>query len=274
MKTASLDIRLSPDGRVAARQVFFARSLQEELPIKRELGDADPRSERVRLPAMFQCWCDLTFLHWRYPPESVRPHLPPALELDTFDGSAWVGITPFLLRNLRPPLLPSLPWISHFPETNCRTYVRGLDGRRGVWFFSLDAARLAAVGGARFAYGLPYAWSRMRVARRRNQIVYESARRWPDIHAGTRFVVEPGEAAIEQPLEAFLTARFRLYSYVFGSLTFSRVEHPPWPLQTARLMEARQTLTKAAALPDPEGAPIVHFSRGVCVRVGFPERVR
>src|SRR5581483_5061957 len=102
--------------------------------------------------AMLQSWCDLTFLHWRYPLEAAQALVPGPLQVETFDGSAWVGITPFVVRALRPPLLPSLPWISHFPETNCRTYVKGPDGHSGVWFFSLDAARAPAVMGARLGY--------------------------------------------------------------------------------------------------------------------------
>src|SRR4051794_25391122 len=100
-----------------------------------------PEPPPVRLPLMFQSWCDLTFLHWRVPPDQLREHVPAPLTIDVCDGSAWVGVTPFMLRNLRPPLLPALPWISNFAETNCRTYVRAPDGSAGIWFFSLDAAR-------------------------------------------------------------------------------------------------------------------------------------
>ena len=98
---------------------------------------------------MLQSWETLTFLHWFYDPQIVRDLLPPDLQLDLFDGKAWIGLTPFKVVNLRPPLLPSLPWISHFPETNVRTYVRGPVGERRIWFFSLEASRLLAVIGAR-----------------------------------------------------------------------------------------------------------------------------
>ena len=102
---------------------------------------------------MYQAWRNLTFLHWRYPAGALQAHLPRGLRIDTFDGSAWLRIAPFLLE-LR---------VSTFPETNVLTYVIGPDGGSGVWFFSLDAASAIAVAGARLAYGLPYMWSRMRV---------------------------------------------------------------------------------------------------------------
>src|SRR5438105_8697138 len=128
---------------------------------------------------MFQCWERLTFLHWRYLPEVIRPLLPYHVELDTFDGTAWVGLTPFLLSGLRPPFLPALPWISYFPEMNVRTYVRGPDGEPGIWFFTLEADRLTAVVGARLGYGLPYRWADMHVRRGTETVDYASQRKWP-----------------------------------------------------------------------------------------------
>src|SRR3954465_15315092 len=92
-------------------------------------------SQRVPFAVMIQTWARITFLHWRYPPDQLALRLPPGLSIDTFDGSAWLGLTPFVIEGLRPPLLPPLPWISRFPETNLRTYVRGPDGAPGIWFF-------------------------------------------------------------------------------------------------------------------------------------------
>src|SRR4051812_46149326 len=111
--------------------------------------------EPVRRPVMRQRWENLTFLHWRYRVADVRPLLPAGLEPDVYDGEAWVGLVPFRVRGLTLPKAPAVPWLSTFPETNVRTYVIDRTGRRGVWFFSLDAARLPAVAGARLLYGLP-----------------------------------------------------------------------------------------------------------------------
>jgi uncharacterized protein YqjF (DUF2071 family) len=123
------------------------------------------------------------------------------------------------------------------------------------------------------AYGLPYAWARMRVLKTATQVSYESARIWPNSSGRTKIVVAPGEPIRAEPLEQFLTARYRLYSFLLGRLTYTSVEHPPWPLQSARLIRADQTLTASAGLPDPEGPPLAHFSRGVGVRVARPKLV-
>jgi hypothetical protein len=132
---------------------------------------------------------------------------------------------------------------------------------------------MLAVIGARIGYGLPYVWSRMRVVRTANEVTYESARLWPDSRARTRIVVEPGEEINAEPLDVFLTARFRLYSFVHGKLKCAKVEHPPWPLRSARLIESHQTLTDASGLSQPLQPAIVRFSPGVDVRITLPEAV-
>ena len=239
----------------------------------READLPRPDPPPVRFPVMLQDWCGLTFLHWRFPVAVVQRLVPPALQVESFDGSAWVGVTPFVLRDLRPPGLPALPWLSRFPETNCRTYVKGPDGGSGVWFFSLDAARLPAVAAARLSYGLPYAWSRMRVMTRGARTLYESSRTWPDRKAGTQLTVEAGAPLGAGELETFLTARFRLYSFIGGRLCFANVDHPPWPLREARLIEGRQTLTTAAGLPDVKQPASALYSPGVHTRISAPKRV-
>lgn len=232
-----------------------------------------PEPEPIPRPLMLQSWCDLTFLHWRYPVEVVQRHVPRPLEVERFDGSAWVAVAPFVIRDLRPPFLPSLPWISAFPETNCRTYVKAPDGSSGVWFFSLDAARATAVAAARLSYGLPYAWSQMRVTRRGREINYQSRRIWPDKHAEADIVIEEGAPVNAGELEIFLTARFRLYSFIFGRLNYAKVNHPRWLFRRAHVMAVHQTLTEAAGLPKPDGPPVAHFSPRLDVRIGAPRRL-
>src|SRR5215218_9236738 len=133
----------------------------------------------VRWPVMYQTWSWLTFLHWSYEPAVLARLLPAGLRPHTFDGRAWVGLTPFLLQDLRTPVAPAPPWFTSFPETNVRTYVVGPDGRDGLWFFSLDAARLEPVLVARSTYALPYMWSAMTVERDGPVMRYRSRRRWP-----------------------------------------------------------------------------------------------
>ncbi len=214
---------------------------------------------------MLHRWETLTFLHWSYEPAIVRRLLPPGLEVDEYDERAWVGLVPFRMR-IRRPGLPEVPWVSVFPETNVRTYVRGPDGRTGIWFLSLEAARLGAVLAARTLYRLPYMWARMTLEARPDLVRYWSRRRWPGPRgARCAVAVVPGEPIEPGALDHFLTARFRLYG---PGLTAVNAEHPPWPLRRARLLALRDELLEAAGLPTPAGPPLVHYSDGVDVRIG------
>jgi uncharacterized protein YqjF (DUF2071 family) len=222
--------------------------------------------ERLEHPSMRQTWKRLTFLHWPFDPPLIRPLLPKGLELDTFDNAAWVGLVPFEIYNF--------PGLLNFPETNVRTYVVGPDGSRAVWFFSLDAARLLAVIGARVAYGLPYFWSSMRVTSEGGGAVrYRSRRKWPHASKATsNILVKPGDRFRAEELgdrDHFLTARFRLYSLVRGKLGCAQIEHEPWPLARASVRELDQTLIESSGLAAPRGAPLVHYCEELNVRIGF-----
>jgi uncharacterized protein YqjF (DUF2071 family) len=224
-----------------------------------------PPRERVRHAAMLQSWCAISFLHWPCDPAAIQSRLPDGLRVDVLDGAAWVGLTPFHLRGLRAPRLPALPGLPSFPETNLRTYVTGPAGA-GVWFFSLDAASVLAVIGARLTYRLPYHWARMHVARDGRRVRYRSAR-WG---VAADITVEVGALLLDpDDRVAFLTERYRLYS-VGRRLRVASVEHPPWPMRAARLVSLHQSLTAVAGLALPERPALVHFSEGVGVRVGWP----
>jgi uncharacterized protein YqjF (DUF2071 family) len=222
----------------------------------------------VKWPVMFQRWENLTFIHWRYRPEIIRPLLPGNIELDIFDGSAWLGLTPFVVAGLRLPGVPALPWISKFPEMNVRTYVRGPDGERGIWFFSLEAGRVAAVIGARLSYGLPYRWARMSVHDTARHIGYRSRRHFGEGRAD--IVVQKGPPVRPDERERFLTARFRLYTSIFGRLAYAQVQHDPWPLQSATVLKLEQNVVEHSGVAAPLGEPLIHFSPGVDVRIGRP----
>jgi uncharacterized protein len=141
----------------------------------------DRLSIRTRPPGwavMYQTWDKRLFLHWPITAELWRPLIPSRLSLDTFEGQAWVSVTPFTMRGIRPVLLPPLPVLSQSHELNVRTYVQ-VDGVPGVWFFSLDASNMLAVLGARATFGLPYFRARMRLREPDSAIQFASTRAQP-----------------------------------------------------------------------------------------------
>jgi uncharacterized protein len=167
-------------------------------------------ADRIRVPLACQRWEVVSFLHWPYDPAAVRPLVPEPFELDLFDGSAWIGLVPFRMIT-RPPGLPPIPWLSTFAETNVRTYVRAPDGRRGIWFLSLDvgSASNAAVGAL---MGLPYRWSAMKIDGGLGERRYASRRLVPGSIVSSVRIVGSAETVRQTELDRFLTARFRLYA--------------------------------------------------------------
>lgn len=223
---------------------------------------------------MRQRWDRLTFLHWRFAPEDVARLLPPGLEPDLFDGAAWVGLVPFFMH-VATAGGRMAPWISRFSETNVRTYVRNADGVTGIWFFSLDAARLGAVAVARTTYRLPYFWSSMVVDGAEGEISYACRRRLPGPAASSLVSVAIGDRISPGDLDErdhFLTARWILFSVAGARRRLARACHEPWPLHRAEASTVEDGLLTAAGLPAPVGAPLVHYSPGVDVAIGRPER--
>ena len=226
------------------------------------------------LVVMAQQWREVTFLHWAVEPERVAHLFPAGTRPDVIDGATWVGLVPFRMVGAAPGTGPAVPWLGTFLETNVRLYSVDQRGRRGVVFLSLDASRLAVVLGARVAYGLPYMWSRMHLARHGDVLTCSTWRRWPGPRGATsRVVVRVGEAVRHpSPTEAFLTWRWGLHQHWAGRTWYNPNEHEPWVLHRAQVVELRDDLIAVAGLPGLVDRPpdLVHWSPGVSSRFGPP----
>ena len=245
-------------------------------------SDIDRLAPRIRPAgwiAGYQTWSDLLFVHWRAPAAELRPLLPAEVEVDEFDGSAWVGLVLFHMSGVRPWWFPALPGVSEFHETNVRTYVT-CRGEPGVWFFSLEAANSLAVRVARWRWRLKYFRAEMSISRRDSLIEYRSQRLWPEPLPGqTDVAAEVGDwlpnggsqgEARPGTLEFFLTERYLLFTEVApGRIARGQVHHRPYPLQTATLQHCDESLLSAAGINVSTSPVHVLFSPGVKVDV-FP----
>lgn len=211
-------------------------------------------------------WLDLAFIHYPVPTPQLRAALPPGLELDEFNGRAWLGVVPFQMADVRPRLLPLFPGLSTFPEVNLRTYVT-VGGKPGVWFFSLDADSWPTVFGGRHSLKLPYHSARMTLAQHDGWLECTSARRTG--HGVFRGQYRPrGDAFLAQrgTFEHWATERYCLYSHsARQGLARLEVHHPPWSLQPAEVKIEACTLFAAGGLREPTEQPLCHFSAGVDV---------
>jgi uncharacterized protein YqjF (DUF2071 family) len=213
---------------------------------------------------MGQTWIDLLFAHWRVPLASLEGVVPPQLTLDTYEGEAYLGITPFRVKGLRLRGTTPVPLFSSFPEINVRTYVK-VAGKPGIYFLSLDAGSWAAALAARRSYRLPYFRSRIATAADEEGIRFEAERISGDGPAAcfrARYGPD-GERLPERPgsLERWLAERYCLYALDERRRVHrGEIHHPPWPLQPAWAEIEANTMVCGHGIA-LEGEPLLHFSR-------------
>lgn len=228
-------------------------------------------------PVMYQNWGKLLFMHWRIEEKLLRRLIPHALQIDSFDGSAWIGVIPFTMWGIRASFLPPIPGTSAFHELNVRTYV-SLNGEPGVWFFSLDAANRLAVWAARTFYSLPYFNAQMALKQDGSTIQYSSTRddeRGAAAHLRTSWTIgERLPQSAPRSLEFFLTERYCLYTKRKDNILRARIQHEPWQLRAAKLNSLESTMIECHGLPGPEGDPVLHYSEEQKVSIWLPQRCR
>jgi uncharacterized protein len=237
--------------------------------VRRQRAALDERSHRPwplpRRPwVLGQTWQHLLFAHWRVTPSALEALVPDTLALDTWDGDAWLGMTPFLVTGSRSRGFPPVPRISTFPELNVRTYVV-YGGRPGIWFLSLDADSALAVAGARRSHRLPYFEAAMTAASDGARVRYVSRRRSPDgppaEFEATYGPVERASNARPGTLEHWLIERYCLYSVDEGLRVLrGDIHHPPWPVHPAEAEIRTNTMAKPFGL-ELDGDPLLHYCR-------------
>ncbi len=203
-------------------------------------------------------WRDLVFLHWPVPAADLQTLLPRGLEIESCDGTAWLGIVPFRMARTRLRCLPGMPGTVEFPELNVRTYVRHGD-TQGVWFFSLDATSPLVVAAARRTFGLNYLHAKMQIEQRGQLLTCRSERldhRGPPAHLTVRWC-SGGDSrpAVPGTLQHFLVERYCLFSTRDGVLLRGDIAHAPWQLQPASVELGECDMTRLLGLELPDCAP-------------------
>jgi uncharacterized protein YqjF (DUF2071 family) len=226
---------------------------------------------------MTQRWNDLLFAHWPIPVDKMAPLVPAGLEVDTFDGYAWVGVVPFWIDQARTRAVGerciTVPGTATFCELNLRTYVRSsATGLHGVYFFALDAASALAVIGARTLFHLPYFLASMHQQIDPDGTVeYSSKRlltgrsiRFKARYRGLGRVAGPSRPGT---LEYFLTERYCLLTQHEGKVQVAHIHHLPWPLEPAEAEISLNELPAAHGIVLPDSPPMLHFARKLDVYI-------
>jgi len=229
------------------------------------------RARPAGTPVMEQNWENTLFLHWPVNEGLLRPLIPPQLEIDTFNGQAWIGITPFRVSGLRVASLPPIPGLDGFNELNVRTYVH-YHGIPGIWFLSLDASKLVPAITARLFYQLPYFSAAIEFARVAGEFLFDCER---TLSPPARFRARWRRGArLRDPdtesLAFFLVERYCFFTQVAGGVNLTRAYLHPWILEEAVLAACESTLLSGLGLPEPASEPLVYFSAGVNVQIWPP----
>lgn len=232
---------------------------------------------------MTQRWNDLLFAHWPVPASSIAPLVPEGLQVDTFQGSAWLGVVPFWMDRIKFRGMPPIPGARSFPELSLRTYVRDHQtGTPGVCLLSLEANNLLAVAVGRTFYRLPYHWAEMRLEQRtEREFSFYSRRRFasqPVLFMARYRGLGPTRRLAESrsgTLEYFLMERSCIFSSNrAGQPIRMNLHHVSWPLEEAEAEIERNDLAAAIGIRLPDQEPVLHYSRRLAVYVWPAELVR
>lgn len=223
-------------------------------------------------------WLNSLFIHWPIDIESLRPHVPAALKIDTFDDQAWITVLPFRMAGSRLRYTPPLPWLSNFLELNVRTYVKA-GGKGGVWVLSVEVSNPVVVRGTRFLYDMPFFHAKMSLTATGTALHYRSQR----LHTDGGFaefsaVYEPSGSIIHADkgsLDHWLTERYCAYATDRkGEVLRSEIHHAQWRLQSVEAEIQTNTLLDALGLNVSTTAPRFHYSPGVEVVAWIPQSLK
>jgi uncharacterized protein YqjF (DUF2071 family) len=214
-------------------------------------------------------WHDICFMHWRAEVTVLERALPAGVELDRFQGDAWLSVVPFRMTDVRVRATPVFAGFGSVPEINLRTYVRVGDVP-GVWFFSLDAQSPIAVRSARLMTALPY-FDASIVARERNGTIDYASRRTargvvPGAFRSTYTPCLDTREASVGSLDAFLHERYRFFSQRGSRLLSAQLHHVPWTLHSVLADIEENTLGDLIDYPLLRTPDLVTFARTLQVR--------
>lgn len=205
----------------------------------------------------YQEWNRAIFLHWELEENQLKKHLPDGLDLDLFEGKAWVSLVAFTMEKIRPRYLPSFAPVSNFDEINIRTYVQ-FNGKPGVHFLSIEAAKKLSCFVAKEISELPYRYSPMS----RTNSNFESQ----NDTFGDSFAIDftLGDAIKKKNIDKWLTERYALFQDGKHGINAFEIHHKEWPIQELRINDLRVDYPRFNSFLN-NNPDLIHYSPGVQV---------
>lgn len=205
----------------------------------------------------YQQWNQVLFFHWMVDPEIIKPLLPANLDLDLFDGKAWISLVPFTMQQIRPRFLPAIAMVSDFHEINLRTYVIK-DNKPGVFFLNIEAEKYLSTLLSRNLSGLPYEKSTIT----RGAGKYKSSNLLKNFSLDVAFEINETVSEKSQ-LEKFLTERYALFLERKDILYRYDIHHLEWKIKKLDLKKLQLSYHIPGLKLDNIRPDLVQYSDGV-----------
>ena len=215
---------------------------------------------------MKQTWKDILFAHYPVQRKVLEKLVPSELTLDTYRGTGWVSIVPYLTSAMHLRGVPPIPGLATYPGFNIRTYVT-MNGKPGVYFFRLTAGNMLAAYAARTFFGLPYLYMRMEHKTAKDLNIFESEK-----SAGMQLLCNYKSISNPAPtdkgsLEEWLVERYCLYNVSKKGIPLrGDILHDSWVLQKAEAEFHQNTLLSSLDIVPEVEKPILHYAKNRVVR--------
>ena len=206
----------------------------------------------------YQEWNKAVFIHWQVDIDKLKQFVPKGLEIDCFEGKAWVSLVAFTMENIRPRYLPAFPLVSNFNEINIRTYVK-YKNKSGVYFLSIEGGKQLSCQIAKSLSKLPYRYSLMS----RTETTFRSTNKQYKDNLKIKF--KTGKQLTEKSmLDKWLTERYALFQDSESSINTFEIHHIEWPVFEIDNIELNLNYPRFENLL-PHSPHKVHYSPGVQV---------
>jgi uncharacterized protein YqjF (DUF2071 family) len=204
----------------------------------RELSAAAQRRMRSAWgePMFYADWLRAVFIHFEVDASALQRAVP--LELDLYEGRAYVSLVAFTMRGMRPCLGGRLGALLFKPIAtheflNVRAYVKH-NGEAGIHFLAEWLANPLSVKLGPPLFGLPYRRGRFDYQHRHEDGSLAGLVSEPDGSARLEYHAEIDTETSFRPCDAdsrdeYLMERYTAFTKCFSWRRYFRIWHPPWP---------------------------------------------
>jgi uncharacterized protein YqjF (DUF2071 family) len=168
-------------------------------------------------------------------------------------------LVPFQMNHIRFRLFPSIPGANKFPELNVRTYVT-YQGKRGVYFFNIEADHRLAVWVAKKFAHLPYVFANIDWQEEDHRIHFTCWRGNQPLFEADYQPTSPAEPTKVGSVDQWLIERYCFYTTHHGKLYRCEIHHHPWLVQRAKVNIVHNSIFNLHQLNISDTNPLFHYA--------------